>query len=158
VQVSAEWFLERIRGKPYQYWVFGWLCKNERHRAKIEKMIKKALLYQLSYAPTITECTTIKSSYCNGDNMVSDPISRVGGCFGGCCFRRIRRSKQGKPLDRRQVVLGSQVCVGIVIWIVLCPINSATVRMSTPAITSRLANVCRIQYQVKSAIRASATA
>ncbi len=53
VQVSAEWFLERIRGKPYQYWVFGWLCKNERHRAKIEKMIKRALLYQLSYAPTV---------------------------------------------------------------------------------------------------------
>ena len=47
----------------------------------------------------------------HGYNMVSDPISRVGGCFGGCCFRRIRRRKQGKPLDRRQVVLGSQVCV-----------------------------------------------
>ena len=27
-------------------------------------MLKRALLYQLSYAPTITECTTIKSSYC----------------------------------------------------------------------------------------------
>jgi hypothetical protein len=31
--------------------------------------------------------------------------------------------------------------VSLVTWIVLCPINSCTVRISTPAMTSRLANV-----------------
>jgi len=94
----------------------------------------------------------------HGYNMVSDPISRVGGCFGGCCFRRIRRRKQGKPLDRRQVVLGSQVCVAhrhLDCLVSRQLSHSANVHA---AITSRLANVCRIQYQVKSAIRASATA
>ncbi len=36
---------------------------------------------------------------------------------------------------------GARWAYRIVIWIVLCPINSATVRRSTPAITSRLAKV-----------------
>jgi len=53
VLVSAEWFLEGIRGKPHQYWVFGGLCINELHRAERKKLIKRALLYQLSYAPIL---------------------------------------------------------------------------------------------------------
>jgi hypothetical protein len=60
VLVSAEWFLEGIRGKPYQYWVFGGLCKNELHRAKSEKLIKRAVLYQLSYAPMLIHSVKLR--------------------------------------------------------------------------------------------------
>ena len=44
------------------------------------------------------------------------------------------------------------------IWSVLCPSSSATVRRSTPAITSLLANVWRLQCHAKSSTFASSSA
>ena len=42
---------------------------------------------------------------------------------------------------------GARCAYRIVIWMLLCPNSSPTMRRSTPAITSLLANVCRLQCQ-----------
>jgi len=55
-----------------------------------------------------------------------------------------------QPFHCCQLVLGRKVRYLTAICNVLCPINCCTVRISTPAITSRLANVWRRQCQVKS--------
>ena len=73
-------------------------------------------------------------------------------------WRRREVFLSGGSLELNEVSLSTaaRLCSGarcayrIVIWMVLCPISAATVRMSTPAITRRLANVCRKQYHVKS--------
>ena len=47
------------------------------------------------------------------------------------------------------VCFGARSEYRAVMEMVLCPISSCTIRMSTPAITRRLANVCRKQCQLK---------
>jgi hypothetical protein len=80
-----------------------------------------------------------------------------GTSAGTCVLWQHPVGSQNKPLDCREVVSRGKAehtasSSGSL------PINSVTVRSSTPAITKQLANVCRKQYQVKALMPVSRTA
>ena len=53
-----------VIGRPSQIAVVLNCFRDERERAKDQKLIKRALLYQLSYAAHIVENATISSPLC----------------------------------------------------------------------------------------------